>query len=150
MLPRECHLERGGGLFLALERCGQEGLHAAEEVVGLIGLGDIVVGPGIESADDVDRIGEGGEQDEGHRPQRRIGLHRLAEVVASGHRHLDIRDDDVRSPLPGHLQSRLAVLRPADGMAGIGEPLLQNPRLHPTVFSNQNIHARPRGGATLI
>ena len=110
----------------SLERRGQQGLHPAEEVVGLVGLGDVVVGPGIEPADDVDRIGESGEQDEGHSPQGGIGLHRLAEVVAGGHRHLDIRDDDVGPPLPGHLQGRLAVLRPADGVAGIGEPLLQN------------------------
>ena len=43
----------------------EQRLHAAQQVVGLVGLGDVVVGAGVEAADDVDRVGERRQQDEG-------------------------------------------------------------------------------------
>ena len=143
LLPRNRHLERRL-LARVTHRRLQQRVHAPEQVFRLVWLGDVVVGPGVEAADDVNWIRERGEEDEGHVPQGGVGFHRLAEFVAGHHRHLDVGDDDVGHPLLGELERLGAVLTPADRMAGLGEPLLEDLRLDAAVFRDQHVTAAGR------
>ena len=142
-LPRDRHLKRRLLGDVAHRRL-EQGVHPPEQVFRLVWLGDVVVGPGVEAADDVNWIRERGEEDEGHVPQGGVGFHRLAEFVAGHHRHLDVGDDDVGHPLLGELERLGAVLTPADRMAGLGEPLLEDLRLDAAVFRDQHVTAAGR------
>jgi hypothetical protein len=150
LLPRDRHLERRLLAHIAHRRV-EERVHAAEQVVRLVGFGNVVVGPGIEATDDIDRVRARRTQDERHAPQGRVGLHRLAELISGHHRHLDVGDDDVRDPFLGQFQGLNAVLAPADRVAGLGKPLLEDLALDAAVFGDRHLaaagHAVPRSSA---
>ena len=149
LLPgdRHLHLAAGARRF-RLQRRVEERIHAPEKIVGIVGLGDVVVGPGLEAADDVDRVGERREEDQRNRLPRRIGLGDLAELVAVHLRHLDVGDNEIGPLLLEELDRFEAVDRPPDRVARINEALLQHLRLDPAVLGDEDIDTVARAVGT--
>jgi hypothetical protein len=101
-------------------RCGtaERGADAGDELRHLEGLGDVVVGAGLEPDDDVDRVGPGGEHHDRH---RRGGADRPAhlEPVEAGQHHVE--HDRVR-PLGAEAGEALVAGRGGEHLeAGGGE-----------------------------
>ena len=145
LLAGEGHLQRGR-LSLTVgpvERRCQQRLDTAEQEFRLVGFRDVVVCTGVEAADDVDRIGQRRQEDERQSLERSVGLHRLAKLIAGHHRHLDVGDDDVRSPLADQSERIGTSLTPADGVTGLGEPPHQHLRLNAAVFGDYDIDGMP-------
>ena len=60
-------------------------------------LGQVLVGAGLEAGDDVLGIGLGGDQDDRHERQRRVGLEPTADLDAVQLGHHDVEQDQVRT-----------------------------------------------------
>lgn len=56
----------GEALGLGLVVAPQAGPHPGDELLGLEGLDDVVVGTGFQAHDDVDGVGAGGQHDDRH------------------------------------------------------------------------------------
>ena len=141
LLAGKGHLQRGrlGVTFRPVERRCQQRLDTAEQEFRLVGFRDVVVCTGVETSDDVDRIGQRRQEDERQGSERRVGLHRLAKLIAGHHRHLDVGDDDVRSPLADQSERVGAGLAPAHDVAGLGEPPNEHLRLDAAVFRDHDV-----------
>ncbi len=84
----------------------QEGPDAGRELLGHEGLGDVVVGPGLEARDDVVAVGAGGDHDDRH-PAVVPDPAAHREAVEAG--QVEVEEHDVRVVAVHGLESLLAV-----------------------------------------
>jgi hypothetical protein len=96
------------------QRTSQELFHLVDEGLALERLRDVAIGADRAGARLVEGLERAGEEQYRDVLQRRIGLERLADLVAVLPRHHDIRDDDVRPELPGPGDGVLSVVNRGD------------------------------------
>ena len=111
--------ERRGGAL----RAGDEALHALDEQLRVVRLGNKGVRVALEGADHVVRIGQRGQKDDRHVGEVRVTADGPAEFVAVHFRHDDVRDDQLRARFPSDGQGLPSVPCAQD----LGPPLLDRP-----------------------
>ena len=124
------------GLILEAPRLALDGVvkrllaqhrsHARQQRPVLERLGQIVVAAGVQSLDDISRIGFRGDKDDRNRPQRNVLLEHAHDADAIELRHHDVEQDQIRlearapspAPLRHPLRSPLRSRSPPGACAG--------------------------------
>ena len=112
--------------------------HPSQELFELEGLGHVVDGPSLESPDLVDRVRQGGHEDDRDVPGRWILLQPLARREAVEVRHEDVEEDQVGTGVGGALDGTLAILGDEDLEAGLPEQIEENPEISRSVVHDQH------------
>jgi hypothetical protein len=131
------HAGVGGGELVTRAFEGELGLHPRQDHQEVERLGDVVVGPELESADDVLALVLGGRHDD-----RKVGgCSRLADLPEDLHavdpRHHDVEQDDVEG-LPGNaFEGSLTILDGDDLVPASGEPAREHVAVHLVVVHDE-------------
>ncbi len=120
----------------------EDELYAVHELVGVVGLEDEVVGPALQPADDIVRIGQRGDEHHRHVAQAGIGLDAAAQLVAVHLRHDHVADDERRFGSLRCFESEPSVRGDRDLVALPLQDVLQPLRLGRAVLGDQYVQRR--------
>ena len=129
----QLELLRDGGAAL-------DGAEAGQEFFEGEGLGEVVVGAGIEAADEVRDGILGGEHEQGRGDV--LGAQTLGDLVAVELGHHDVEDDDIEFVIAGEFKALVAVARADDGVALFRESFAKQFDHAGLVFDDEQLHRR--------
>ena len=109
---------RRAALLLAL---GEQPLHLLDQQLRLEGLGDVTGGAGAGGARLVEGFEGARQEQHGDMLEARVGLDRLADLVAALARHHDVRQDQVRTLLARARDRGIAVVDHHEAHVLVGE-----------------------------
>ncbi len=129
-------------------RASQQRLQARQNLFKVEGLGDVVIGPGLQAFDLVLPIVARRENQDGvalvARPQA------ADDLEACDLRQAEIDDRNVQGIFESGEQRFLAIRRDIDGEAGVGEPVFQHVAQRSFVFDNQHAHGTVPKSSSLL
>src|SRR5262249_35691226 len=118
---------------------------AQQQFAFVDGLGDKVVGAGLDGTLDVAGVIEGGDHDDADVARGRVGAQALADLEAADLRHHDVEEDQVGLPGGDLVQRFLAVGGGADVVTAVAEVRLDQLDALRVVVGDEDARGRGRG-----
>ena len=117
-----------------------DGAQAGEEFFEGKGLGEVVVGAGVEAADEVGDGVLGSEHEQGRGDV--LGAQALGDLVAVERGHHDVEDDDIEFVVAGEFEAFVAIARADDRVALFRESFAKQLDHAGLVFDDEQLHRR--------
>lgn len=137
-LVHSLHLGEGAVELFFEDADAKEGADAGEEFEAVDGLGEEVVGPGIDGSLDIPHFVEGCDHDDGDVAEAGVGLEPGAGLEAAHPGHHDIKEDDVGFGGGDGGEGLKAVPGGADGAAEVFEVGLEEFEVLLVVINDEN------------
>lgn len=116
----------------------QRGLNAIEEELRIVRLGEVVIRLGSKSLENMFRVRERGEENDGNGPGLGLALESVAHAIAIEFRHVDVTDDQVRPVRGDCAQGFAAIFDDPNLMAVLLEQHFQGKRLGHAVLGHED------------